>query len=236
MALARPTAFAQFSLVLMSYICLTVVFINNDFSVLFAATNSNSELPLVYLISGVCGAHEGSLLLWSLILSGWTVAVALFSRSVPRVMLARVIGVMGFVSVGFLLFILVTSNPVERLLPAAIEGRDLNPLLQDPGLAIHPPMLYLGYVGFSVAFSFAIAALLSGQVDSAWSRWSRPWTNFAWLFLTVGIALGSWWAYYELGWGGWWFWNSLITESPNFWWLLGTSRWRRHGLYIRAVR
>ncbi len=178
MALARPTAFAQFSLVLMSYIWLTVVFINNDFSVLFAATNSNSELPLVYLISGVWGAHEGSLLLWSLILSGWTVAVALFSRSVPRVMLARVIGVMGFVSVGFLLFILVTSNPFERLLPAAIEGRDLNPLLQDPGLAIHPPMLYLGYVGFSVAFSFAIATLLSGQVDSAWSRWSRPWTNF----------------------------------------------------------
>jgi len=177
-ALARPTAFAQFSLVLMSYIWLTVVFINNDFSVLFAATNSNSELPLVYLISGVWGAHEGSLLLWSLILSGWTVAVALFSRSVPRVMLARVIGVMGFVSVGFLLFILVTSNPFERLLPAAIEGRDLNPLLQDPGLAIHPPMLYLGYVGFSVAFSFAIATLLSGQVDSAWSRWSRPWTNF----------------------------------------------------------
>ena len=221
-ALARPTAFAQFTLVLLSYVCLTMIFINNDFSVLYAATNSNSELPLMYLISGVWGAHEGSLLLWMLILSGWTVAVALFSRSVPNVMLARVIGVMGFISVGFILFILITSNPFERLLPAALEGRDLNPLLQDPGLAIHPPMLYLGYVGFSVAFAFSIAALLSGQVDSAWARWSRPWTNFAWLFLTVGIALGSWWAYYELGWGGWWFWDPV--ENASFMpWLVGTA-------------
>jgi len=232
-ALARPTAFAQFSLVLLSYICLTMVFINHDYSVLYAATNSNSELPLIYLISGVWGAHEGSLLLWALILSGWTVAVALFSQSVPKVMLARVIGVMGFVSIGFLLFILVTSNPFERLLPAALDGRDLNPLLQDFGLAIHPPMLYLGYVGFSVAFAFAIAALLSGQVDSAWARWSRPWTNFAWLFLTLGIALGSWWAYYELGWGGWWFWDPV--ENASFMpWLVGTAL--LHSLAITEKR
>ena len=232
-ALARPTAYAQFVFVLISYVCLTMVFINNDFSVLYAATNSNSELPLIYLISGVWGAHEGSLLLWALILAGWTAAVAKFSRSVPKVMLARVIGVMGFVSVGFLLFILLTSNPFERLLPAAVEGRDLNPLLQDPGLAIHPPMLYLGYVGFSVAFAFAIAALLSGQVDSAWARWSRPWTNFAWLFLTLGIALGSWWAYYELGWGGWWFWDPV--ENASFMpWLVGTAL--MHSLAITEKR
>jgi cytochrome c-type biogenesis protein CcmF len=232
-ALARPTAYGQFIFVLFSYICLTVVFLNNDFSVLYAASNSNSELPLIYLISGVWGAHEGSLLLWMLILSGWTAAVATFSKSVPKVMLARVIGVMGFVSIGFLLFILVTSNPFERLLPAAVEGRDLNPLLQDPGLAIHPPMLYLGYVGFSVAFAFAIAALLSGQVDSAWARWARPWTNFAWMFLTIGIGLGSWWAYYELGWGGWWFWDPV--ENASFMpWLVGTAL--MHSLAITEKR
>ena len=232
-ALARPTAYAQFALVGLSYACLTMVFLNNDFSVLYAAQNSNTELPLIYLISGVWGAHEGSLLLWALILAGWTAAVALFSRSVPKVMLARVIGVMGFVSIGFILFILLTSNPFERLLPAALEGRDLNPLLQDPGLAIHPPMLYLGYVGFSVAFAFAIAALMSGQVDSAWARWSRPWTNFAWLFLTLGIALGSWWAYYELGWGGWWFWDPV--ENASFMpWLVGTAL--MHSLAITEKR
>ena len=232
-ALARPTAYAQFALVGLSYACLTMVFLNNDFSVLYAAQNSNTELPLIYLISGVWGAHEGSLLLWALILAGWTAAVALFSRSVPKVMLARVIGVMGFVSIGFILFILLTSNPFERLLPAAVEGRDLNPLLQDPGLAIHPPMLYLGYVGFSVAFAFAIAALMSGQVDSAWARWSRPWTNFAWLFLTLGIALGSWWAYYELGWGGWWFWDPV--ENASFMpWLVGTAL--MHSLAITEKR
>ncbi|MDJ0881866.1 MAG: heme lyase CcmF/NrfE family subunit [Gammaproteobacteria bacterium] len=232
-SLARPTAYVQLVFVAVSYACLTMVFLNNDFSVLYAAKNSNSELPLLYLISGVWGAHEGSLLLWALILSLWTGAVALFSRSVPRVMIARVIGVMGFVSVGFLLFILITSNPFERLLPAAVEGRDLNPLLQDPGLAIHPPMLYLGYVGFSVAFAFAIAALLSGQVDSAWARWSRPWTNFAWMFLTLGIALGSWWAYYELGWGGWWFWDPV--ENASFMpWLVGTAL--MHSLAITEKR
>ncbi len=232
-SLARPTAYAQLLFVAVSYACLTIVFLNNDFSVLYAARNSNSELPILYLISGVWGAHEGSLLLWALILSLWTGAVALFSRSIPRVMIARVLGVMGFISVGFLLFILVTSNPFERLLPAAVEGRDLNPLLQDPGLAIHPPMLYLGYVGFSVAFAFAIAALLSGQVDSAWARWSRPWTNFAWMFLTLGIALGSWWAYYELGWGGWWFWDPV--ENASFMpWLVGTAL--MHSLAITEKR
>ncbi len=232
-ALAKPTAYGQLLLVLLSYICLTMVFINHDYSVLYAAANSNSKLPMLYLISGVWGAHEGSLLLWALILSVWTAAVATFSRSVPRVMLARVIGVMGVVSVGFMLFILITSNPFERLLPAAVEGRDLNPLLQDPGLAIHPPMLYLGYVGFSVAFAFAIAALISGQVDSAWARWSRPWTNFAWLFLTLGIALGSWWAYYELGWGGWWFWDPV--ENASFMpWLVGTAL--MHSLAITEKR
>ena len=221
-ALARPAAYGQLFFVGLSYAALTWVFLTNDFSVLYAARNSNSHLPLLYLISGVWGAHEGSLLLWALILSGWTAAVATFSRSVPKVMLARVIGVMGLVSVGFLLFILITSNPFERLLPAAVEGRDLNPLLQDPGLAVHPPMLYFGYVGFSVAFAFAIAALISGQVDSAWARWSRPWTNIAWMFLTLGITLGSWWAYYELGWGGWWFWDPV--ENASFMpWLVGTA-------------
>ncbi len=232
-ALAKPTAYGQFLFMLMSYICLTVIFINHDFSVLYAAKNSNTELPLLYLVSGVWGAHEGSLLLWALILSGWTAAVAVFNRSVPAVMLARVLGVLGFVSVGFILFILLTSNPFDRLFPAVLEGRDLNPLLQDPGLAIHPPMLYLGYVGFSVAFAFAIAALLSGQVDSAWARWSRPWTNFAWLFLTLGIALGSWWAYYELGWGGWWFWDPV--ENASFMpWLVGTAL--LHSLAITEKR
>ncbi|MCP4075733.1 MAG: heme lyase CcmF/NrfE family subunit [Gammaproteobacteria bacterium] len=232
-ALARPTAYAQFGFVLFSYICLTIVFLNHDYSVLYAASNSNSNLPVMYLISGVWGAHEGSLLLWALILSGWTAAVALFSKSIPKVTLARVIGVMGFVSIGFILFILVTSNPFDRLLPAAFEGRDLNPLLQDPGLVIHPPLLYLGYVGFAVPFAFAIAALLSGQVDSAWARWSRPWTNIAWLFLTLGIALGSWWAYYELGWGGWWFWDPV--ENASFMpWLVGTAL--MHSLAITEKR
>ncbi len=232
-AMARPAAYAQLFFLGLSYAALTMVFLNHDYSVLYAAQNSNSRLPLMYLISGVWGAHEGSLLLWVLILSLWTAAVAFFSQSVPKVMLARVIGVLGFVSVGFILFILVTSNPFERLIPGVMEGRDLNPLLQDPGLAIHPPMLYLGYVGFSVAFAFAIAALLSGHVDSAWARWARPWTNFAWLFLTLGIALGSWWAYYELGWGGWWFWDPV--ENASFMpWLVGTAL--MHSLAITEKR
>ena len=232
-ALARPTALAQFLFVGIAYACLTWAFIDHDFSVLYVAKNSNTQLPLVYLISGVWGAHEGSLLLWSLILSGWGAAVALFSPNVPIVMRARVLGVMGLVGIGFLLFILLTSNPFDRLFPGIAEGSDLNPLLQDVGLAIHPPMLYFGYVGFSVAFSFSIAALLSGQVDSAWARWSRPWTNVAWMFLTLGIALGSWWAYYELGWGGWWFWDPV--ENASFMpWLVGTAL--MHSLAIAEKR
>jgi cytochrome c-type biogenesis protein CcmF len=232
-ALARPAALGQFLFVAIAYACLTWAFIDHDFSVLYVAKNSNTQLPLLYLISGVWGSHEGSLLLWSLILAGWSAAVALFSSSVPQVMRARVLGVMGLVSVGFLLFILLTSNPFDRLFPAIAEGSDLNPLLQDVGLAIHPPMLYLGYVGFSVAFAFSIAALLSGSVDSAWARWSRPWTNVAWLFLTLGIALGSWWAYYELGWGGWWFWDPV--ENASFMpWLVGTAL--MHSLAITEKR
>jgi cytochrome c-type biogenesis protein CcmF len=232
-AVARPAAIGQFLFVAISYASLTWVFINHDYSVLYAATNSNSQLPMMYLISGVWGGHEGSLLLWVLILTGWGAAVALFSPNVPQVMRARVIGVMGLISIGFLLFILLTSNPFDRLFPAAAEGSDLNPLLQDIGLALHPPMLYFGYVGFSVAFAFAIAALLSGQVDSAWARWSRPWTNVAWLFLTLGIALGSWWAYYELGWGGWWFWDPV--ENASFMpWLMGTAL--MHSLAITEKR
>jgi len=221
-AVARPAAFAQLLFVAISYGCLTAAFLSHDFSVAYVAQNSNSRLPLIYLISGVWGAHEGSLLLWALTLALWTAAVAWFSKSVPDRMVARVLGVMGIVSVGFLLFILFTSNPFERQFPPPMDGRDLNPLLQDPGLAIHPPMLYMGYVGFSVAFAFAIAALLGGRLDSAWARWSRPWTLAAWVFLTAGIALGSWWAYYELGWGGWWFWDPV--ENASFMpWLVGTA-------------
>ncbi len=222
MALARPVAQGQFVFVALAFACLTYAFVTNDFSVLYAASHSNSQLPLLYKVSAVWGGHEGSLLLWVLFLSTWTLAVTVFSRALDEAMLSRVIGVLGFVSVGFLLFMLFTSNPFERLLPAAPDGRDLNPLLQDPGLAIHPPMLYLGYVGFSVAFAFAIAALLSGKLDAAWARWSRPWTTAAWVFLTIGIALGSWWAYYELGWGGWWFWDPV--ENASFMpWLIGTA-------------
>ena len=221
-ALARPAARAQFLLVATAFGCLTWAFVANDFSVVYVAQHSNSRLPLIYRIAGVWGGHEGSLLLWMLMLSGWTLAVSALSRHLPDTMAARVLGVLGLVAVGFLLFILFTSNPFERLLPAAEDGRDLNPLLQDPGLVFHPPMLYMGYVGFSVAFAFAIAALLSGQLDAAWARWSRPWTTAAWIFLTLGIALGSWWAYYELGWGGWWFWDPV--ENASFLpWLVGTA-------------
>ena len=221
-AVARPTAYAQFLFMALSYGCLTYSCLTHDFSVKYIATNSNTSLPVIYLISGVWGAHEGSLLLWGLVLTIWTALVARFSKSIPEATVARVLGVMGLVGIGFLLFLLFTSNPFERLFPAPLEGRDLNPLLQDPGLAIHPPMLYMGYVGFSVAFAFAIAALLEGRLDTAWARWSRPWTNMAWTFLTLGIALGSWWAYYELGWGGWWFWDPV--ENASFMpWLVGTA-------------
>ena len=221
-ALARPAAHGQFVFMLIAFLCLMYAFLVNDFSVLYVASNSNSALPFYYRIAAVWGAHEGSLLLWAFILSVWTVAVTVFSRSLPQVMIARVIGVMGLISVGFLLFMLMTSNPFERLLPAALEGRDLNPLLQDPGMVMHPPMLYMGYVGFSVAFAFAIAALLGGHLDSTWARWSRPWTIISWTFLTTGISLGSWWAYNELGWGGWWFWDPV--ENASFMpWLVGTA-------------
>ena len=221
-ALARPSAYLQLLFVSLSYAALTYAFIVHDFSVLYVAQHSNTLQPLMYRISGVWGSHEGSLLLWALVLCLWTVAVALFSRHLPDVLVARVLAVMGMISVGFLSFMILTSNPFERIFPAPMDGNSLNPLLQDPGLAIHPPMLYMGYVGFSVAFAFAVAALLGGRLDATWARWSRPWTTVAWAFLTLGIALGSWWAYYELGWGGWWFWDPV--ENASFMpWLVGTA-------------
>jgi cytochrome c-type biogenesis protein CcmF len=222
MAVARPAAFGQFVFVAIAFALLTYAFMAQDFSVAYVAQNSNSLLPWYYRFSAVWGAHEGSLLLWILILSGWTIAVAASSRRLPSDFMARVIGVLGFVSVGFLLFTVLTSNPFARHIPALADGADLNPLLQDFGLIVHPPMLYMGYVGFSVAFAFAIAALLGGKLDEQWVRWSRPWTNAAWGVLTLGIALGSWWAYYELGWGGWWFWDPV--ENASFMpWLIGTA-------------
>jgi cytochrome c-type biogenesis protein CcmF len=222
MSLARPAAQAQAMLVAFAFGCLTWSFVTNDFSVSYVAMNSNSALPLHYRIAGVWGGHEGSFLLWCLILGVWMVAVSFFSLHLPEDMVARVLGVMGLLGAGFLAFMLFTSNPFERLFPAPPDGRDLNPLLQDPGMVLHPPMLYMGYVGFSVAFAFAVAALLSGRLDAAWARWSRPWTTVAWCFLTVGIALGSAWAYYELGWGGWWFWDPV--ENASFMpWLVGTA-------------
>ncbi len=222
MALARPAAQAQCALVVFAFGALAYSFANNDFSVLYVASNSNSALPLHYRIAGVWGGHEGSLLLWLLMLSVWMLAVAQFSAHLPQPVVARILAVMGLVSVGFLLFMLLTSNPFERLLPGAPDGRDLNPLLQDPGMVFHPPMLYMGYVGFSVAFAFAIAALIGGNLDATWARWTRPWTLAAWIFLTVGIAMGSAWAYYELGWGGWWFWDPV--ENASFMpWLVGTA-------------
>jgi cytochrome c-type biogenesis protein CcmF len=221
-AVAIPAGQAQFIFVAIAFCCLGYSFITNDFSVLNVATNSNSQLPLHYRLAATWGSHEGSLLLWTLMLGLWTVAVSLFSRHLPDDMVARVLAVMGVISVGFLLFMLLTSNPFARLIPAAPDGRDLNPLLQDPAMVAHPPMLYMGYVGFSVAFAFAISALISGRLDATWARWSRPWTTVAWMFLTVGIALGSWWAYYELGWGGWWFWDPV--ENASFMpWLVGTA-------------
>ncbi|MCA1798905.1 MAG: heme lyase CcmF/NrfE family subunit [Xanthomonadaceae bacterium] len=222
MRFARPAAAIQFALVAVSYACLTAAFVQFDFSVLYVANNANSELPLIYRIAAVWGAHEGSLVLWILMLAGWGLAVAAWSRPLPDEFAARVLGILGLLGVGFILFTVFTSNPFERLLPAAADGRDLNPLLQDPALAIHPPMLYMGYVGLSVPFAFAVAALLGGRLDAVWARWSRPWTTVAWLFLTIGITLGSWWAYYELGWGGWWFWDPV--ENASFLpWLVATA-------------
>ena len=222
MAVARPAAQGQFVFVAIAFGCLAWSFLSNDFSVLNVASNSNSSLPARYRFAATWGSHEGSLLLWVLMLTVWMLAVTVFSRQLPREMLARVLSVMGMVSIGFLAFMLFTSNPFERLLPPAADGRDLNPLLQDPGMVIHPPMLYMGYVGFSVVFAFAVAALIGGRLDAAWARWSRPWTTAAWAFLTVGICLGSAWAYYELGWGGWWFWDPV--ENASFMpWLVGTA-------------
>jgi len=222
LAATATVARVQCALVLISFVALAICFVVNDFSVAYVAANSNSKLPLAYRLSAVWGGHEGSLLLWVLILGLWTTAVSYLGRNLPLALLGRVLGVMGIISVGFLLFMLFTSNPFLRQLPAPMDGADLNPLLQDPGLIIHPPMLYTGYVGFSVAFAFAIAALLEGRLDPAWARWARPWTTVAWAFLTFGIALGSWWAYYELGWGGWWFWDPV--ENASFMpWLVGTA-------------
>ena len=220
--LARPAAQSVFLLLAIAFATLAWSFYSNDFSVLYVAEHSNSQMPVIYRLGAVWGGHEGSLLLWVFLLSTWTFLVAQLSKSLDEFMVARVIGVLGLVMTGLLLFVLMTSNPFERLLPAAQDGRSLNPLLQDPGLVFHPPMLYMGYVGFSVAFAFAIASLLSGRLDAAWARWSRPWTTAAWVFLTLGIALGSWWAYYELGWGGWWFWDPV--ENASFIpWLVGTA-------------
>jgi cytochrome c-type biogenesis protein CcmF len=222
LATSRPLAVGLFVFVAGAFAALAASFVGNDFSVVNVATNSNSKLPTAYRFAATWGSHEGSLLLWTLMLSGWTMAVATFSRHLPARMVSRVLAVMGLVAAGFLLFMLLTSNPFDRLIPPADDGRDLNPLLQDPGMVIHPPMLYMGYVGFSVAFAFAIAALIEGRLDAAWARWSRPWTTAAWCFLTIGIALGSWWAYYELGWGGWWFWDPV--ENASFMpWLVGTA-------------
>jgi cytochrome c-type biogenesis protein CcmF len=220
--MARPTAQAQFIFVAIAISCLAYSFITNDFSVLNVATNSNSRLPLQYRLAATWGSHEGSLLLWTFMLTIWMVAVTLFSNHLPSKMVARVLSVMAIISTGFLLFMLLTSNPFQRLFPIPPDGRDLNPLLQDPAMVAHPPMLYMGYVGFCVAFAFAISALISGRLDATWARWSRPWTTIAWMFLTCGIALGSFWAYYELGWGGWWFWDPV--ENASFMpWLVGTA-------------
>lgn len=220
--LAVPAARAQFVFIALAFVCLGYSFYANDFSVLYVASNSNSHLPLVYRLAAVWGGHEGSMLLWVSILAVWTMAVTMFAKALPESFRIRLIAVMGLVSVGFLAFIIFTSNPFERLIPAALDGRDLNPLLQDPGMVFHPPVLYMGYVGFSVAFAFAIAALLDGRLDITWARWTRPWTTVAWVFLTLGIAFGSEWAYYELGWGGWWFWDAV--ENASFMpWLVGTA-------------
>ena len=233
MAFARPATTVQFISTSIAFGCLISLFVNNDFSVLNVASNSNKSLPLIYRICASWGSHEGSILLWCLMLSGWSFAVARFSKHLPMTMVARILGVMGFISIGTLLFTLLTSNPFLRLLPAVGNGKDLNPLLQDPGMIIHPPMLYMGYVGMSVVFAFAIAALLAGRLDTAWAKWSRPWITIAWCFLTIGIALGSAWAYYELGWGGWWFWDPV--ENASFMpWLLGTAL--MHSLAVTEKR
>ncbi|EPT7063207.1 heme lyase CcmF/NrfE family subunit [Cronobacter turicensis] len=234
MALARPLACALFACLLCAFLILVHAFVVNDFTVLYVASNSNTELPVWYRVAATWGAHEGSLLLWVLLMGAWTFAVAIFSRGMPQEAIARVLSVMGGINFCFLLFILLTSNPFTRTLPEfPIEGRDLNPLLQDIGLIFHPPLLYMGYVGFSVAFAFAVASLLTGRLDTAWARWSRPWTQAAWVFLTIGIVLGSAWAYYELGWGGWWFWDPVENASLMPW-LAGTAL--MHSLAVTEKR
>ena len=233
MAVGRTAANGHLFFVAFAFGCLVWAFVQSDFSVLYVANHSQLSLPTVYKVSAVWGAHEGSLLLWELVLCLWTFAVALFSSRLPQAFRARVLAVLGWVSCGFLLFVIFTSNPFGRLLPAAVDGMYLNPLLQDPGLIFHPPLLYMGYVGFAVPFAFAIAAMRGGRLDAAWARWSRPWTLVAWLFLTLGIALGSWWAYYELGWGGWWFWDPV--ENASFMpWLVGTAL--MHSLAVTEKR
>ena len=223
MALARPMTYGLFLILSVSFGALFYVFAINDFSVQYVVNNSNTTLPVYYRLSAVWGSHEGSLLLWIWLLSLWSAAVALFSKRLPQEAVARVLGIMGIISIGFLLFVLFTSNPFTRTFPDfPVDGKELNPLLQDIGLIFHPPLLYMGYVGFSVAFAFSIASLMTGKLDTAWARWSRPWTMAAWVFLTLGIVLGSWWAYYELGWGGWWFWDPV--ENASFMpWLAGTA-------------
>ena len=223
MALARPMTYGLFFILSVSFGALFYVFAINDFSVQYVVNNSNTTLPIYYRLSAVWGSHEGSLLLWIWLLSLWSAAVALFSKRLPQEAVARVLGIMGIISIGFLLFVLFTSNPFTRTFPDfPVDGKELNPLLQDIGLIFHPPLLYMGYVGFSVAFAFSIASLMTGKLDTAWARWSRPWTMAAWVFLTLGIVLGSWWAYYELGWGGWWFWDPV--ENASFMpWLAGTA-------------
>jgi cytochrome c-type biogenesis protein CcmF len=233
MAMARPAARVMFLLVVVAASCLVSSFLHDDFSVVYVATNSMRALPVQYKLAAFWGGHEGSMLLWLLILSFWMFAVSVFSTHLPREMIARILGVMGLIALGFLLFIILTSNPFDRLLPAVADGNELNPLLQDPGMVAHPPMLYMGYVGFSVAFAFAIAALLGGNLDATWARWSRPWTTVAWTFLTIGICLGSAWAYYTLGWGGWWFWDPV--ENASFMpWLAGTAL--MHSLAVTEKR
>jgi len=233
MALARPATRVLFLLTVVASSCLVASFLHNDFSVRYVAEASSRALPVQYKLAAFWGGHEGSMLLWLQILAFWMFAVSVFSTHLPREMIARILGVMGLVALGFLLFIILTSNPFDRLLPAVADGNDLNPLLQDPGMVAHPPMLYMGYVGFSVAFAFAIAALLGGNLDATWARWSRPWTTVAWTFLTIGICLGSAWAYYTLGWGGWWFWDSV--ENASFMpWLAGTAL--MHSLAVTEKR
>jgi cytochrome c-type biogenesis protein CcmF len=233
MALARPGAQMLWLLVGFSFLCLTYSFYTNDFSVAYVAQNSNTQLPVMYRMAAVWGGHEGSLLLWLLMLCSWMMAVSLFSSQLPDVMVSRVLGVLALIAVGFMLFMLLTSSPFDRLMQIPVEGRDLNPLLQDPGLIFHPPMLYMGYVGMAIPFAFSIAALLNGRLDAAWARWTRPWATAAWICLTIGIALGSWWTYYELGWGGWWFWDPV--ENASFLpWLVGTAL--MHSLAVTEKR